>query len=317
MKDLHLQAIRGLAIIGVVFHHVVNRRFDAETVDWTWAFVYLFDWCVLAFFCVSGYLQALSDSKKQRSLGEFVRIRFHRLMVPYFLLFLFYACVWQVVQMFHIPGVGLHVRHDFLLKLRDAAWPRDSQVAQQLYFIPLLFAVSTLLALVHAVFGLKGMWVAAWLAAVVNLAYFPHHLTGFKWDVFLGGTCFYAAGYLLFHYRDRPAAIRIVLLAFTGVSIIFSPDNGIIRCIPLWLVSEGSLLRLELLPLICRIGDASGTIYIYHTPFIILPLVIVSTHLPGPVAQFAGILLAVAISIAVCCALFELLKNTRARVLLM
>jgi hypothetical protein len=317
MKDRTIQAVRGLAIIGVVLHHVVDRRLNAEAAGWAVVLIYLFDWCVLAFFCVSGYLQALSDSKKHRSVAEFTRVRSLRLIVPYLLLILFYSCIWQVIQAFHIPGVGVHVPRDFLGKLENALWPVDCTVAQQIYFIPLLFAVSVLLALVQAGFGLKGMWVAAWLSAVVGLAYFPVHLTGFSWDVFLGGTFFYAAGYLLFHYRTNRAAIRIVLLAVTAVMIIFNPENGLIRCLPLWLLSEGHFIRLDQVPLLGPLGDASGTIYIYHTPFIVLPLAIAATYLPGPVAQFAGVLLAAVLGLAICWGFFELLKNTRAKFLLM
>jgi acyltransferase len=317
MKDRTILALKGIAIIGVVLHHVGNRRLEADAGYQTQAFVYLFDWCVLAFFCVSGYLQALTDSKKHRSLVEFTRVRFQRLMVPYFLLFLVYACLWQVVQAFHLPGIGGRAAPGFLDKLKDAFWPVDSQVAQQLYFFPLLFAISLLLALLKAAFGLRGIWGAGWLSAVVGLAYFPRYLTGFSWDTFLAGICVYAAGYLMFHYRQQPNAIRIVLLAFTLVAVFFYPQNGIIRCIPLWLLSEGANLKLDRVPLLCGLGEASGTIYVYHTPFIVLPLSIAASYLPGPEAQFIGILLAAAATIAICSAIFELLKNTRAKFLLM
>jgi hypothetical protein len=317
MKDRTILAIKGLAIIGVVFHHIANRRLTVEAGDWMKETIFLFDWCVLAFFCVSGYLQAMSDAKKHRSFVEFTRVRFARLVVPWVLLALLYTCLWQVVQALHIPNIGVHVPPSFVGKLEDVFWPLDSTVAQQLYFFPILFAVSIVLVVVQLGLGVNGMWAAAWTSGVVGLAYFPHFFTGFSWGVFVWAICFYAGGYLLFHYRAKRPDVRVVLIAVTAVVIFFSGAYGIIRCIPFWLLVEGATIRLDRAPLLGRLGDASGTIYIYHTPFIIMPLAISASYLPGPVAQFAGLLLAAAIAIAICCVLFEQLQKTRAKFLLM
>ena len=317
MKDRTILAVKGLAIIGVVLHHIANRRLSVEAGDWMRDTIFLFAWCVLGFFCVSGYLQALSDSRKHRSLVEFTRVRFTRLIVPFLVLALFYSCVWQILQSLHLSNIGAKVPPTFLGKLEDVLWPIDSYVAQQLYFFPLLFGVSVLLVVVHLGLGLNGMWVVAWISGVIGLAYFPRSFTGFSCGVFLWSTCYYAGGYLLFHYRANKQAIRVVLIAFTVVAILFSGACGIIRCVPLWLFTEGPTIGLDRVPLLGRLGDASGTIYIYHTPFLIMPLAIAASYLPGPVSQFAGLLLAASIAIAICCAIFEGLQKTWARFLLM
>jgi hypothetical protein len=205
----------------------------------------------------------------------------------------------------------------FIGKLEDGLWPVDSRVSQQLYFFPLLFGISVVLVVIHKTLHLYGIWAAAVLPAGFGLAFFPTYFTGFSWGVFLWGISFYAAGYLLFHYRTQKSAIRIALFVATVLFIACNGYNGIIRCVPLWLLSEGTTLYLDQSVLLGRLGDASGTIYIYHTPFIIQPLVILATYLPGATAQFIGILLAAGIAIALCCLLFEALKNTRAKALLM
>jgi hypothetical protein len=317
MKDRTILAIKGLAIIGVVFHHVVERRLDPEAAHLAHIFIASFHWCVLGFFCVSGYLQALSDSKKTRTLWEFTRVRMIRLLLPFVLLVVFYSCIWQAIQALHFSNIGIKVPKDFLGKLEEGLWPIDSAVAQQLYFFPLLFGISIVLAMTQKSLGLFGTWAAAVLVAGFSLVFFPTYFTGFSWGVFLWGISFYATGYLLFHYRDRKRAIRVLLLCVTLLFYAGSGSIGLIRVIPLWLLSEGHALGLDRSSFLGYLGDASGTIYIYHTPFIILPLAIAATHLPGPAAQYCGILLATAITLALCCLIFEALKNTRAKILLM
>ena len=317
MKDRTILAIKGLAIIGVAFHHVMNRRFDQQASDWLQVLVTLFDWCVLAFFCVSGYLHALSDSRKVRSVREFTKLRFYRLLIPYIVLILLYSCIWQVVQALHIPNIGAKIPEDFIGKIRNALWPVDNEVAQQLYYLPLLFAVSVLLALIQFCLRLSGLWAASLLTFGAGLRYFPASFTGFSLGVFLWAICFYAAGYLLFHYRKERTAIRVILLASTILLVLFSGYLGLVRCVPFWLLTEGSWLKLDQAPVLPALGDASGTIYIYHTPFIIQPLAIAATYLHGPLAQCVGAIFAAFIAIGVCYLIFVLLKDTRAKVLLL
>jgi hypothetical protein len=317
MKDRTILAIKGLAIIGVVFHHIANRRLDHQAAGWLQVLIVLFNWCVLAFFCISGYLQALSDSKRTRPVWEFTQVRFNRLVVPYILLIILYASIWQIIQAFHIPNIAVKIPNDFFGKMRDSLWPVDNQVAQQLYFFPLLFVVSLILVIIQSRIGLFGMWAASLITFGVGLKFFPASFTGFSLGVFLWAICFYASGYLLFHYRTQKASIRVILFAFTLLLVIFSGYLGIIRCLPLWLIAEGAFLRLDHTPLLGRLGEASGTIYIYHTPFIIQPLAIAATYLHGPLAQFIGAMFAAFIAIGACYLLFELLKDTRAKVLLM
>ena len=92
---------------------------------------------------------------------------------------------------------------------------------------------------------------------------------------------------------------------------------GIIRCVPFWLIAEGTTLQLDRVPFLVKLGEASGTIYVYHTPFIVRFLVISATFLPGLFIQLIAINLDAWIAIGLCYLLFESLKNTRAKVLLM
>jgi acyltransferase len=317
MRDRTILGLKGIAIIGVVMHHISNRRLDPEAVEYISFMVQFFEWCVLGFLLVSGYLQAMSDSRKPKTLLEFLRARVMRLLVPFVVLTLLYSVLWQLLQATHIPNVGVRVPHDFLGKLETTLWPVNSQVAQQIYFFPLLFGISVVMVLFQKTLGLWGVAIAMFVAAGCGLAMYPNSYTGFSWGVFVWGIAFYGAGYLMFHYRSEKQALRLALFGVTFVFVMCNTDSGIIRTIPLWLLGEGSTLRLDRMPLLDRIGDASGTIYIYHSPFLILPLVIAVTHLHGAIPQFFGIIAAVMVAVAVCCLIFNSLKNTRAKVILM
>jgi hypothetical protein len=317
MRDRNILAIKGLAIIGVIFHHLINRRHDPQAVEWLHVLLVLFNWCVLAFICVSGYLHAASDSRRMKSAPEFTFLRFNRLIVPWFLLILAFSLIWQALQMLHVSGIAIKIPVDFFGKIAVSLWPVQETVGEQLYYLPVLFGASVIFVLVRSVCGMPGVGALTALTFIPGLLYYPQKFTGFSLGVFLWSLCFYAAGYLLFSYRDKVQHVRLTLVVVTAILILFSGYAGLIRCLPLWMIVEGSVLRLPQIPGLARLGDAAGTIYIYHTPFILQPLVIASTLLHGAVPQFLGALAAGSVAIGICYLFHHLLKDTRAKVLLM
>jgi hypothetical protein len=317
MKDRTILAVKGLAIIGVVFHHLVNRREDPQVTEWIKVLPSLFHWCVLAFICVSGYLHALSDSRRLKSVTEFTFQRFNRLMIPWLLLIIVFALIWQGLQMLHL-NIAVAIPRDFFGKIAVSLWPVTmASVGEQLYYLPILFGTSVAFVAIRSLLGLAGVWVLAVTTFIVSLRFYPDLFTGFSPGVFLWSLSFYAAGYLLFCHRTKAGHVRLTLVVCTIILVCFSGYSGIIRCLPLWMIAEGSFLRLYHIPGLESLGEASGTIYIYHTPFILQPMVIASTYLHGAVPQFIGLLLAAAIALGICNLFYHLLKNTRAKILLM
>jgi hypothetical protein len=317
MKDRTILAIKGLAIIGVLFHHLINRRHDPQAADWIRVLLTLFNWCVLGFICVSGYLHAWSDSRRLKAVAEFTLLRFNRLMVPWLLLIVVFALIWQTLQALHISNIAVKIPPDFLSKIVVSLWPVDATVGEQLYYFPILFAASVVMVLIRSLLGLVGVAALSAITFTAGLAFFPDSFTGFRLGVFLWSLCFYAAGYLLFSYRTKAGHVRVTLIVGTVILVLFSGYEGIIRCLPLWMIAEGSFLKLSAIPGLPGLGEASGTIYIYHTPFLIQPLVIASTYLHGAVPQFIGALFAGATALGICYLVYHLLKNTRAKILLM
>jgi hypothetical protein len=316
MKDRTILAIKGLAIIGVVFHHLINRRHDPHAEEWLRMLMMLFNWCVLAFICVSGYLHALSDSRRLKGAVEFTFLRFNRLMVPFLLLVVGFSLIYEVLQILHVPFMTAKVPPGFFSKIAVSLWPVKTTVGEQLYYLPILFAASVVFVLVRGILGVPGVAALAMITFIVGLRFYPDQFTGFSLGFFLWSLCFYAAGYLLFNYRAKTNHVRLTLVVCTAILILFSGHLGIIRCVPLWMIAEGSLLKLAHIPGMPSLGEASGTIYIYHTPFILQPMVIASTYLHGAVPQFIGAIMAGAVAAGICHLFYHRLKNTSAKILL-
>jgi acyltransferase len=316
-RDQTVLAIKGLAIVGVVFHHILTRRADPTVAQWLQAIITAFNWCVLAFICVSGYLHALSEERRKRTVGEFVGNRLRRLMIPYFALFFFYACVWQLLQALRLPDIGARVPPSFWGKLASSLWPVDNMVAQQLYYLPLLFAISCVFIVAQAIFRDRGLGVLAAVSFICGLTLFPGDFTGFSLGVFTWGLFFYAFGYLLFQFREQPARVYLVVLILAVVLICVSGLDGLVRAVPLGLLACGPLLRLGQWPLLSGWGEASGTIYVYHTPFIILPLSLLVYRVHGAIPQFASCVAGVVLTILICQAFHFALRKAPAKILLM
>lgn len=116
-KDRTILAIKGLAIIGVVFHHLVNRRQDPLTSELVVSLLILFHWCVLAFIAVSGYLHAWSDTRRVKGVAEFVFLRFNRLLIPWLALIIFFALIWQTLSALHVSNIAVKLPTTSLVRL--------------------------------------------------------------------------------------------------------------------------------------------------------------------------------------------------------
>jgi acyltransferase len=65
--------------------------------------------------------------------------------------------------------------------------------------------------------------------------------------------------------------------------------------------------------MLSSVGEAAGTIFAYHTPFILQPLLIIAAGLPTFGFRIAGALTAIAIVIAVCAILHFRYRSGRLR----
>jgi hypothetical protein len=311
-RDGAILLLKALAILGVVFHHLQNRRLDPQASVWVGELIHAFDFCVLLFLAISGFLHAASDGRKPRSWLAFAHSRVTRLVLPFVALVLAYAGIWQLIQRSGLMQLQGRLPSGFLDKVLFSLWPiEDRSVAEQLYFLPLLFLLSLGVHALWRAAGRAGVAVGCGAALLAGIALYPHaHTTGFNLGVAVWGLFAYAAGFLL---QQRPPARGAWLfgVAFAIALGALLGRDALPRALPIVLLCAAKPLPGRNLGWLGAVGEASGTVFAYHTPFLLQPLVIVMTRLPDWRAQLLGVLLAAAIAIALTTALHHSLKGTR------
>lgn len=203
-KDQAILVIKAVAIIGVVLHHIGNRRLSPDTLALVDIGPEIFSWVVLAFFACAGWLHGQSETRSPKTIAAFVAHRSKRLLLPFAILTLIYASVWQILACLPIPNIGVKLAPDFGTKLlQSLPWRRDyNPVAEQLYFLPLLFVISVV---VHALFklgGKKTITITCVVTFVAGLVISPNSgNTGWSNGMLLFGGFAYSGG---FWFRQAP-----------------------------------------------------------------------------------------------------------------
>lgn len=314
MKNNGISIIKGLAIIGVVLHHVHNRRFFPETLQCTDFLSFLFSWCVLAFFAVSGWLHALSEQKKKRSLGNFLLSRFNRLLLPFVILVFAYAAGMQLIQATEVISLRDSLPPTFGGKLAAMLWPVDSTrvVAEQLYFLPLLFLISVVAHAFVSLGKIRPVFLLAILSFATGIVLFPRSPNlGFSMGVFVWGLFSYLSGYLMHEFPATKRVLPVIALAAVVTAGLAGPE-GLLKMVPLLLLAGLPFLQRIQARATIWVGEAAGTIYIYHTPFLLQPLLILfAARMHSWPLQLAVTLVSVELVIALCGWIYHGLKDTR------
>jgi acyltransferase len=310
--------LKALAIVGVVLHHTRNRRLDPSASEGVGTLIEVFSWCVLLFLAVSGWLHAMSEARRPQTLAAFASSKATRLLAPFVALVVAYAMAWELIQRSNLLPLNGNVPLDLLDKLRVSLWPAGpGAVGEQLYFLPLLLLISLGVQLVLRIGGMTAVKLACALALVLALSVYPQSpITGFSLGVAAWGAFAYTSGFLLYGSRDMPT-LPFVGLACAIVAVVLLGPRGIPKVMPVLLLSLARPLRLAEVPFAPRLGAASGTVFAYHTPFLLQPLVMLASKLPDWRLQLFGVLLAAATVIAVTWALHQWLENTRFRFVLL
>lgn len=313
-KDNALLAIKGVAIIGVVFHHIANRRFAPDARDAITVLPATFSWCVLAFFAVSGWLHALGEETKQRSFGSFAVNRTRRLLFPFLVIVLVYSALWQAIQSSGISDLGRTLPATLQGKILASVFPGQGQpVGEQLYFMPLLFVICLSVHAILRCFHRAGLYLAGCAAFAAGLTFFPMNSnTGYTAGVGIWGAFCYISGFAMCKQRHNKWLVAFpVALTFIIFSAIGAP--GLSKAVPLLLLAVARRVPLSPNSLLIRLGEASGTIYAYHSPFVLYPLLILVSRLPDPKLQFAGSILSSIVAMGLCAVAFHKFRTTAFR----
>ena len=279
-KNSAVSIFKGLAILGVVAHHLANRRFAEpmrSEIGWLGGVT---DWVVPAFILVSGYLHGLSHARKPVGFQNFGMSRARRLMLPFVIVGIVYGILYTV-----LIDTGLLTDPN---GLKDTAWwqrcwacltLQSGGVGEQLYFFPLLFVISIVAVILltalryqakGVIAGAVGMFLLAVLMACSNLRDYS-----FIWpmDRLAYAIGLYLVGFSMSGHKQETrywawmAAGLVILFLFMGKLSLVQ------LVVPVLLLTGLLALNAGCAPLE-RVGEASGTIFLYHTPFVLQPLLI-------------------------------------------
>ena len=289
MKDKSVFTLKGIAIIGVVFHHLGNRRYGSEVADSLIMIRSFFPFDILLFLAVAGWLHSLAEERKPKSMEDFLKLRSRRLILPFVVIVIVYSLFWQVIQRAGCFDLLGRIPAGFWDKLWASMPPtHGGEVAMQLNFLPFLFLVSTFTHLIFRVDGLRGLQFLCGLMLLVGfigLSNTPN--VGYTLGTLVWGTFIYSAGFILYRWRNQ----SLTMLATFALTLLLGcamGPLGLSKGLPLILLAVMKRLRFETFPLLPWIGEASGTIYVYHLPFIIIPLTVLASRLPTLGLQLVG-----------------------------
>ncbi len=311
-KDEAVLAMKGLAIIGVVFFHVLNRRLEPETISLLTLVALSMKWSVLAFLCASGYVHAIADSRHpEQGILPFVLSRVRRLLLPFIAFNVIYITSYHLIQHSGLIAVRPTSPSGYFDKLLTNLWPLRDTFIEHLYFLPLLFLIAVAfrvsLLVRHTMLRALAL-VTSWIVATV---WFPDaDYTGFSPGVAVWGLALYGTGYLLSSLRRKAPSLGPLCVVLASLAFACACDQ-IMRVVPLLLLLAFQLLGTRQIGLLCLLGEASGTIYIYHTPLLLQPLIIVASYVKAVPQQLLLVVLAAVVVLAVCSIWYFRIRQTR------
>lgn len=282
-KNQAVLIAKGIAIIGVVSHHIANRRFDAPERDQIAMLGLLLDRSVTMFFCASGYLRALSHARKPDTpFFPFILSRGRRLLISFVVISFAYSVLYTLLVRAHLLTDGLGAAQPWWQKWIATLTCSPGGVGEQLYFLPMLFLVTALsagllMAIRHrteyafpiaCVLILTAFWASDFLNALPG-----RPVT--SWSRLAECVGVYLVGFAL---ASRPQWTPWI----GGAAAVLSTTSwaagrmDAMHCI-FWIALFSAVIvtKVRFQPLE-SIGRASATIYIYHTPFLLQPLLVIA-----------------------------------------
>lgn len=300
-RSTAIDALKGIAILGVLLHHVGNRRLGDSGETFAGAASMATQWCVYAFLFAAGFLAAGRRSKPNESLGSRVLVRAQRLLIPYLALGAAYAAIRLGIEHF-VPRLIDPVRFPpgILPKLQNLL-VGGNRVAEQIYFFPLLFATELLslafcrgqqrwIPATAASAGLAGCWIVAISGHVPPF-------TGLSLGILVPALCQYLAGWATASWMGRTQVPPTARWMACGACLL---GGALLKGHWHWLfsalmpITTVSLLEAIKAPAwMDHLGRASSTIFAYHSPYIIHPglILILALGVPDLPAIFATLAL--------------------------
>jgi hypothetical protein len=284
--------LKCICIVGVVIHHCSNRRLLPEVREIFSNAAYLTDWCVIAFIGLSGFLEG-SRSVAGNDWKAYVSRDCKRLLLPFLVLTLIYSGTFQLAD---LCGFQLRssVPSTFTGKFIDTLLCRESGVAEQLYFLPLLLSIRLTSRIAIRILPVIFVAMTGYIVLFVD----ELHLTGLSPVTFLVGM----QAYILGLTASNNAKYAITVALATGIFVGLKVHNWQI-IVGLLLSTFGSIYKLDV-PLCNLVGSAAGTIFAYHTPVLLQSMIVGVSFIHGVPGQCIAIIVVVS-TLIICIALLR------------
>lgn len=285
VRNHTIDFLKCICIIGVVLHHCSNRRLLPEVREIFASAAYLTDWCVIAFIGLSGFLEG-SRLVAGNDWKAYVTRDCKRLLLPFVVLSFIYSSTFQLAD---LCGFQLRssVTSTFTGKFIDTLLCRESGVAEQLYFLPLLLSIKLASRVAIRILPVLLVAVTGYILLFVE----ELQLTRLSPVTFLVGLQAYTLGLIASKYGKNAVVAALV----TGVSVGLKVHNWQI-VVGLFLPTIASLYKIDV-PLCNLIGSGAGTVFAYHTPVLLQSSIIAISFIHGVPGQCIAIIVDVSILI--------------------
>lgn len=267
LRLVEVDAIKALAIIGVLILHMsFKSRMTASALDAIGILQIVFGWAVLAFFFASGLLTR--PVKSRAGLTELAVSRFQRLIIPCLVFSLTYKLLLLLLGLAGIVAVpGELALAEFLFM----------PVGPQFYFLPLLYVISVLVAVVEIrirppLLACLGGLVLLCVYGLIPLPPIGYGASISLWPLYLFS---YVAGRAMSERGPRPRAgsLGIVLAFAIGAALLYMAPVILYVCVaPLMFTLFGRFPRAARRIECSRLGKHSSAIYVWHAP-VVMPMV--------------------------------------------
>jgi len=281
-----VDAIKGLAIVGVLFVHMgFASRFDEGTLADVRMLQRIFGWCVLAFFFASGCLHTGAGAAEQ-DWKAFILRRARRLLVPCAA----FSWVYKALLLAAKAGGFIAAAHAPALQTTaDFTAFVFTPVVPQFYFLVHLFCIAVAVFPFVRLGWLRQPWVPWLIAAILLQSYWllpldlPHGEA-------LTQLPLYAASYLAGigfarsieteKWRGFRHAGGMLLFGAAVAAASVARPQVLHAVAPPLLAAFAMLLPLRALAPAVTLGRHSGAVYVWHAPILMPVISILLTKLP-------------------------------------